>query len=155
MVHGKTTFEWHTNDIRVHKSDIQTTCECIWVICKWHTSTKHLYLLFILHVICMLLVYHSYLIVCHFFVTRLSFVCHSYANRMYSFVIRISLCSRMSLVCHSYIFESHSYVTRMYSYVFRMSLVWTRMSFVYVTRMYSYVSRMCFYHEPLNMILVD
>ena len=28
MVHGKTTYEWHTDDIRVHKSDI-----------RWHTST--------------------------------------------------------------------------------------------------------------------
>ena len=127
-------YEWYANDIR------ELNISICYLFC---TS------------FCMLLVYHSYLIVCHFFVTRVSFVCHSYANRMYSFVIRISLCSRMSLVCHSYIFESHSYVTRMYSYVFRMSLVWTRMSFVYVTRMYSYVSRMCFYHEPLNMILVD
>ena len=148
MVHGKTTFEWHTNDIRVHKSDIRTTCECIWVICEWHTSLNISICYLFCTSFCMLLVYHSYLIVCHFFVTRVSFVCHSYANRMYSFVIRISLCTRMSLVCHSYIFESHSYV-------FRISLVWTRMSFVYATRMYSYVSRMCFYHEPLNMILVD
>ena len=32
MVHGKTTDEWHTNDIRIHPSDIRVTYE-------WHTST--------------------------------------------------------------------------------------------------------------------
>ena len=32
-VHGKTTDEWHTDDIRVHTSDI-------WMTYEWHTSTS-------------------------------------------------------------------------------------------------------------------
>ena len=80
----------------------------------------------------------------------MQFVCHSYANRVYSYV----------MVCHSYILLCHPYVTRIYSYVIRMplvcssyvirlSLVRIRMSSVcysyvfvchlYVTRIYSYV----------------
>ena len=47
-----------------------------------------------------------------------------YANCMYSCVICISLiCTRMSLVCHSY-------VTRVYSYAILMSLVCTCMTFI-------------------------
>ena len=38
-VHGKTTDEWHTNDIRVHTSDIEMTYEYIRVTYGWHTST--------------------------------------------------------------------------------------------------------------------
>ena len=44
-VHGKTTYEWHTDDIRVHKSDIRITYEYIRVTYEyiqvaygWHTS---------------------------------------------------------------------------------------------------------------------
>ena len=173
MVHGKTTFEWHTNDIRVHKSDIRTTCECIWVICEWHTRTKHLYLLFILHVIlyvtrlsfvfnCMSFFCHPSIICVSLVCQSYVLVCHSYIP-MYSYVIRMSLVYiRKSLVCHSYVLVCFSYVTRMNSDVIRIchSYVLVCHSYAlvchwYVTRMYSYVSRMCFYHEPLNMILVD
>ena len=42
--------------------------------------------------------------------TRMSFVCHSY-------VIRMSLvCTRMSSVCHLYVLSCHPYVTRMWFY---------------------------------------
>ena len=39
QVHGKTTYEWHTNDIRVHTIDIRMTYEYIRVTYGWHTST--------------------------------------------------------------------------------------------------------------------
>ena len=46
MVHGKTTYEWHTDDMRVHTSDIRVTYEYIRVTYEyirvaygWHTST--------------------------------------------------------------------------------------------------------------------
>ena len=70
----------------------------------------------------------------------MSFLCHSYVTRMYSYVIR------MSLACHPYI-------TRMYSYVIRMSLVCTRMSPVchsYVLVCHLYVTRLWFYHGPVE-----
>ena len=71
----------------------------------------------------------------HPYVSRMSFVCHSY----YSHVIRMSLvCTRMSFVCHLYVLVCDPYATRMYSHVIRMSLV----CHPYVTRMYSYVIRM-------------
>ena len=77
-------------------------------------------------------------------------VCHPYLTRMYSYVIRMSLiCTHMSSVCHSYVLVCYPYVTRMYSYIIRMSLVSTSMSSVcqsyvlichpYDTRMYWYV----------------
>ena len=55
-VHGKTTDEWHTGDIRVtygwhmgtygwhtspyewHLDDIRVTNEYIWMTCEWHTN---------------------------------------------------------------------------------------------------------------------
>ena len=98
-------------------------------------------------------VYHSYVLVCHPFVTR-----------MYLYVIRISLvCTRMSSICHSYVLVclsvchsyvliGHPYVTRMYCYVIRMPFVCIRMSFVchsYVLACHSYVTRMWFYQEPI------
>ena len=58
---------------------------------------------------------HSYVLVCHLYVTRMSSVCHSYVTCM-------------SSVCDSYILVCHPYVTRMYSYVIRMSLVCTLVS---------------------------
>ena len=82
--------------------------------------------------------------------------------------------TRMSSVCHSYVFLCHPYVTRMYSYVtrmslvctclspvchsyvIRMSLVCTRMSFVchwYVLVCHSYVTRLWFYHELFLKLL--
>ena len=64
------------------------------------------------------LVYHSYVLVCHPYVIRISLLCHPYVICMCSCVIRVT---RISLVCYPY-------VTRMYSYVIRMSLVSTRMS---------------------------
>ena len=79
----------------------------------------------------------------------MSFVCHLYAIRMYSYVIRVSLvCTRMSYVCHSYVLVCHPYVTRIHSYVIRMSLVFTRMSSV----CHSYVIRMslvCTHMSPV------
>ena len=37
-VHGKTTYEWHTNDIRVHTRDRRMTYEYIRITYGWHTS---------------------------------------------------------------------------------------------------------------------
>ena len=75
--------------------------------------------------------------------TRIVLVCHSYVTRMYSYVILMTLvCTRMSSVCHSH-------VIRMSRVCTRMSLVCTRMvsvcrSYVlichpYLTHMYSLV----------------
>ena len=64
-------------------------------------------------VIRMLFVSHSYVL-----------ICHPYVTRMYSYVIRKSLvCTRTSFVCHSYVLVCYSYVTH-------MPLVCTRMSSV-------------------------
>ena len=38
-VRGKTTGEWHKDDIQVHTSDILVTCEYIGVTYRWHRST--------------------------------------------------------------------------------------------------------------------
>ena len=38
-VHGKTTYEWDMDDIRIHTSDIRMTFEFIRVTYGWHTST--------------------------------------------------------------------------------------------------------------------
>ena len=35
-IHGKTTYEWHTDDIRIHTSDIRMTYEYIPVTYGWH-----------------------------------------------------------------------------------------------------------------------
>ena len=84
--------------------------------------------------------------------TRVPLVCHSYVTHMYSYVIRVSfLCVRKSSVC----IGRHSYVTCMYSYVIRMSLVYTRMSPVchsYVFVWHPYVTRM--YSCVIRMSLV-
>ena len=89
---------------------------------------------FVCHVIrmslvctCMSPVSHSYILVCHPYVTHV----YLYVIPMYTCVIRMSLvCTRMSsvclscvLVCHSYLLVCHPYVTRVYSYVIRMPLV--------------------------------
>ena len=37
-VYGKTTCEWHTDDIRVHTSEVRMTYEYIQVTYGWHTS---------------------------------------------------------------------------------------------------------------------
>ena len=37
-VHGKTTYEWHTDDIRVHTSHVRMTYEYTRVTYGWHTS---------------------------------------------------------------------------------------------------------------------
>ena len=37
--HGKTTYEWHADEVRVHTSDIRLTYEYIRVPYRWHTST--------------------------------------------------------------------------------------------------------------------
>ena len=59
------------------------------------------------------------------------FVFYLYITRLYSYVICMSLvCTRMSSICHSYVFVCHPYVTRIYSYVTRISLVCTCMSAV-------------------------
>ena len=39
QVHSKTTYEWHTDDIRVDMSDIRMTYDYIQVTHGWHTST--------------------------------------------------------------------------------------------------------------------
>ena len=39
-IHGKTIYEWHTDDIRVHTSDIWMTYEYIRVTYGLHTSTN-------------------------------------------------------------------------------------------------------------------
>ena len=39
MAHGKTTYEWDTDDIRVHTSDTGMTYEYIRVTYGWHTVT--------------------------------------------------------------------------------------------------------------------
>ena len=77
---------------------------------------------------------YSYVISMSLVWTRMSFVCHSY---MYSYVLvchpYVLVCTRMSSVCHLYVF------------------VCTRMSSVchsYVPVCHSYVTRMWFYHEP-------
>ena len=83
---------------------------------------------------------------CHPYVSRMSFVCHSYYSHVirmslvcHSYVIRMSLvCTRMSFVCHSYVLARHSYITRMSSVCHPYVLV----CHSYVTRMYSYVIRM-------------
>ena len=38
-VYGKTTYDWHTDDIPVYTNDIQMTYEHIRVTHGWHTST--------------------------------------------------------------------------------------------------------------------
>ena len=83
-------------------------------------------------------VYHSYVLVCHLYITRL-----------YSYVIWISfVCTRMPSLCTRIL---SSCVTRMYLYLIHMSLVCTRMSFVchsHVIVCHSYVTRLWFNHEP-------
>ena len=103
---------------------------------------RHLCLLLILHIIRMSLVCHSYLIVCHWYVTRMSivnrmsFLCHLNVLLCYSSTIYVYLyVTRTSLVCHSHVFVCHSFDTRMYSYAIRMSLVCTRTSLVCVFTM--------------------
>ena len=78
------------------------------------------------YVICMpivcVLVCHSYTIRMSLVSTRMPFICHSYANLMYSYVR------------HSYVTHMHSYIIRVslacHSYVIRMSLVCICVSFV-------------------------
>ena len=54
----------------------------------------------------------------------MSVVCQSYATRMHSHVIRMSLaCTRMSSVCHSYVLVCHPNVICMYFYVIRIASV--------------------------------
>ena len=69
------------------------------------------------HAICMSLVctrissvYHSHLL-----------VCHPYVTRVYLYVIRMSLvCTRMSSVCQSYVLVCHPYVLVRHLYVTHM-----------------------------------
>ena len=62
-------------------------------------------------------VYHSYVLVCHQYVTRMSSVCHSHVLVCHPYVTRMSFaCTRMSSVCHSYVPVCHPYVTRMWFY---------------------------------------
>ena len=85
------------------------------------------------------------------------------------------VCSRMSSLCHSYVFVCHPFVTRMYSYVILLLLVCICMTsfyysyflacHTYVTRVYLYlillllvctrvssfvtlITYLLFYHEP-------
>ena len=69
----------------------------------------------------------------------------------------LSIWTRMSSVCHSYVLVCHPCVTRMYSYVIRMSLVCTRMSSVcysYVLVCYPYVTHMWFYYKPFVIPII-
>ena len=74
------------------------------------------------------LVYHSYVLVCHPYVIRISLLCHPSVTRMlfvcarvlsvslvyHWYVIHMSLvCTRMSSVCHSYLLVCHLCVNRM------------------------------------------
>ena len=133
---------------------------------------RHLYLLVSLYVIRMSLisVCHLYLIVYHSYLTQKSFLCHSYFNRVYSYVIRYVVVyhshvthmsfvfhlynTRMPFVYHSYVLICHSYLTRMsfvchsyefvcHSYVTHMSRICTSISFVFYSHVlvyYSYVT---------------
>ena len=83
---------------------------------------RHLYLRAILRIICMSLMCHLYLIVCHSYVTQILFFCHSYINRMSSYVILYLG------VCHLYVLLYHLYTIHMYLYVIRMTLLCTCMS---------------------------
>ena len=38
-IHGKTKNEWHTNEMRVHRSEIRLIYKYIWVTYRWHMST--------------------------------------------------------------------------------------------------------------------
>ena len=68
---------------------------------------------------------HSYAICVSFVCTRMLLVCHSYVTHMYSCVIRMShLCARILSICTRMSFACHSYVLVCY---------------LYVTRKYSYV----------------
>ena len=75
---------------------------------------------------------HSYVLVCHLYVIRMSLIYHPYI-------------ARMSSVCHLYVLVCHPYVTRMlpvyHSHITYMSLVCTCMSLV-CTSMCSDVIRM-------------
>ena len=75
-----------------------------------------------------------------FVYTRMSSVCHSYVFVCHLYVLVCHpyvTCTGMSSVCDSYVLVCHPYVPRMYSYVICMSLV-----------CHSYVNRMWFWHEP-------
>ena len=59
--------------------------------------------------------------------------CHSYINRMSSYVILyLGVChlhvARVSLVCHLYVLLYHLYTIHMYLYVIRMTVLYTCMS---------------------------
>ena len=109
----------------------------------------------ILHVIRISLVFHSYLNVCHSYVTQISYVCHYYVNSMYLHVIHYVVPShwhaiRMSFLydlyviiriplilyhlCYSYttriFFVCHSYVSACHSYVTSIYSSVIRMSLV-------------------------
>ena len=47
---------------------------------------------------------HSYVTCMYSYITRMSLVCYPYVTRLYLYAIRMSLvCTRMSSVCHSYV----------------------------------------------------
>ena len=102
---------------------------------------------------------YSYVIRMPLVCTRMFFVCHPYVTCIYSYVIRMSLvCTCMSSVCHSSVLVCHPYVTLMYSYVIHMLLVCTHMSSVchsYILVCHQHVTRMWFYHEPLKSLLKE
>ena len=67
------------------------------------------------------------------YVICMSFVCQSY-------VIRMSVCTRMSSICHLYVLVCHPHVTRMYACVTRMLLVY-----------HLYVTRTWIYHDGIQI----
>ena len=97
---------------------------------------RHLYLIVILHIICMSLVCHLHLILCHSLCSRMPFSCHSYVIRM-PFV-----CTPMSFIYHSYVLVCHSYVICISLICICMSLVWHPYVLVLSFVCHSYV-RIC------------
>ena len=92
----------------------------MWLVCSYVT--------------CMPFVCHSYVLVysyvtrmssiCHLYITRMSPVyhsyvclCHPYVTCMYAYVTRISLiCTSMSPIYHLHVLVCHPYITRMWFY---------------------------------------
>ena len=76
------TYEWHTNDMPVHRSDI-TYFIRMSLACTRMSSVCHLYVL-----------------VCHSYVL----VCHPYVTGIYSYVIRMSLECSFTMNCRPEVF---------------------------------------------------
>ena len=136
-VHGKTTDEWRTDDIQIHKSDIHMSLisACMLCICHLYVLLCHLYVthmcLYVIHMslVCtthMSSACHLYVLICHPYVlvcACMSCVFHSYVLVCHPYVIHVYLYG-MSPLCHSYVLVCHPYGTRIHFYVICMSLLW-------------------------------